>query len=487
MEATGCDFEGELKELRKVFNSGKTREASWRRSQLQGILSLFKERESDIFKALNQDLGKHHVEAYRDEIGTVIKSTYYALGNLKKWMSSKRAKLTLASFPSSAKLVPEPLGVVLIISSWNFPFGLSFEPLIGAISAGNAVILKPSELAPTCSSVLANVIRDYLDNSAIKVIEGGPHVGESLLRHRFDKIFFTGGARVGETVLTAAAKFLTPVTLELGGKCPAVVDSISSSWDRKIAMKRIIWGKYGACGGQACIAIDYILTEKKFAPILVEMLQKYIKKSFGDNPMESHSIARIVNKKHFSRLKGLLEEPGVESSIVFGGKSDEENLFIEPTILLDPPLDALIMKEEIFGPLLPIITVESIEESVEFIRARPKPLAVYGFTNNENLQKKMISETSSGSITFNDAIIQYVADTLPFGGVGGSGFGRYHGKFSFENFSHQKAVMVRGYLVDFGFRYPPWNNKKLQLLKSGLRHDYVSLVLVKLGLKSKRD
>ncbi|KAI3721981.1 hypothetical protein L2E82_33002 [Cichorium intybus] len=479
------NFEDELQELREAFDSGKTRELSWRRSQLQAILSLIKERESDIFKALNQDLGKHHVEAYRDEIGTVAKSAKYALGNLKKWTASKRAKLPLAAFPSTAKLVNEPLGVVLIISSWNFPFGLSFEPIIGAIAAGNTIILKPSELAPACSSVLTKIIHDYLDNSAIKVIEGGPSVGEKLLRHKFDKIFFTGGGRVGQIVMTAAAKNLTPVTLELGGKCPAVVDLISSSWDRKIAMKRIIWGKFGACAGQACIGIDYILTQKKFAPILVEMLKKYIMKSFGDNPMKSNSVAKIINKKHFSRLKGLLDEPLVKSSIVFGGSSNEENLFIEPTILLDPPLDSAIMTEEIFGPLLPIITLERIEDSVEFIRARPKPLAVYGFTNNEKLQKRMIRETSSGSITFNDAIIQYAVDTLPFGGVGGSGFGRYHGKYSFENFSHQKAVMMRGYLIDFGFRYPPWNNKKLQLLKSGLRYDYIKLVFIKLGLKSK--
>nr|XP_043632394.1 aldehyde dehydrogenase family 3 member F1-like isoform X2 [Erigeron canadensis] len=435
MEAIVGDFEGELNELREVFKSGKTRDISWRRSQLHGILSLLKEREGDIFKALNQDLGKHHVEAYRDEIGTVAKSAKHALGNLKKWTSSKRAKLPLSTFPGRAKLVPEPLGVVLILSSWNFPFGLSFEPIIGAIAAGNAIILKPSELAPTCSSVLANIIRDYLDNSAIKVVEGGPYVGEKLLQHRFDKIFYTGGPRVGQSVMTAAAKNLTPVTLELGGKCPAVVDFLSSSWDKKIAVKRIIWGKFGACGGQACIAVDYILTQKKFAPILVELLKKYIKRSYGDNPMESNSLAKIINKKHFSRLKELLDEPHVKSSIVYGGSSNENDLYIEPTILVDPPLDSEIMTEEIFGPLLPIIT--------------------------------------------------YVADTLPFGGVGGSGFGSYHGKFSFENFSHQKAVMVRGYLIDFGFRYPPWNNKKLQLLKSGLRYDYITLVFIKLGLKSK--
>ncbi|KAL4576909.1 hypothetical protein LXL04_013010 [Taraxacum kok-saghyz] len=479
------DFEEEIQEVRETFKSGKTREISWRKSQLQAILSLLKERESDIFDALNQDLGKHHVEAYRDEIGTVTKSAKYALENLQKWTASKRAKVPLAAFPSTAKLLHEPLGVVLIISSWNFPFGLSFEPIIGAITAGNTIILKPSELAPACSSVLVKTIHDYLDNSAIKVVEGGPSIGEKLLQHKFDKIFFTGGPRVGQIVMAAAAKYLTPVTLELGGKCPAVVDSISSSWDRKIAMKRIIWGKFGACGGQACIAIDYILTPKKFAPILVELLKKYINKSFGDNPMKSNSTARIINNKQFLRLKGLLDEPLVKSSIVFGGSSNEENLFIEPTILLDPPLDSTIMTEEIFGPLLPIITLESIEDSVEFINARPKPLSIYGFTNNDKLQKRIISETSSGSITFNDAIIQYIVDTLPFGGVGGSGFGRYHGKFSFENFSHQKAVMTRGYLIDFGFRYPPWNNKKLQLLKSGLQYDYVKLVFIKLGLKKK--
>ncbi|XP_071734844.1 aldehyde dehydrogenase family 3 member F1-like [Rutidosis leptorrhynchoides] len=479
------DYEEELKGLREVFNSGKTRELSWRKAQLKGILLLLKEREHDIFKALNQDLGKHHVEAYRDEIGTVAKSATHALGNLKKWTSSKRAKLPLATFPSSAKLVHEPLGVVLIVSSWNFPFGLSFEPIIGAIAAGNVLILKPSELAPTCSLVLANTIRDYLDNSAIKVIEGGPYVGEKLLQHKFDKIFYTGGPKVGQMVMTAAAKNLTPVTLELGGKCPAVVDFISSSWDKKIPMKRIIWGKFGACGGQACIAIDYILTQKKFASTLVELLKKYIKKSFGDNPMESNSIAKIVHKKHFSRLKQLLDEPRIKSSIVHGGSLDEDNLFIEPTILLDPPLDSTIMTEEIFGPLLPIITLDNIEDSIEFIRRRPKPLAVYGFTNNAKFQEKIICETSSGSITFNDAITQYVADTLPFGGVGGSGFGRYHGKYSFETFSHEKAVMVRGYLIDFGFKYPPWTNKKLQLIKSGLRYDYITLVFVKLGLKSK--
>ncbi|XP_024985345.1 aldehyde dehydrogenase family 3 member F1-like [Cynara cardunculus var. scolymus] len=479
------NLEADFKELRQVFNSGKTKESSWRISQLHGLLHILEDREDDISMALKQDLGKHHVEAYRDEIGTVVKSVNYALKNLNQWMAGKKASLPLAAFPSTAELLPEPLGVVLIISSWNFPFGLSLEPMIGAIAAGNAIVLKPSELAPSCSSFLAETIRDYLDNSAIKVIEGGSATGERLLEHKFDKIFFTGSTRVGRSVMAAAAQHLTPVTLELGGKCPAVVDSLSVSGDANVAAKRIVWGKFGACAGQACIGIDYILTEKKYASNLVELLKKYVTQFYGDGPKGSHSMSNIINKKHFSRLKSLLDEPRVKSSIVHGGLLDEESLFIWPTILVDPPLDAAIMTEEIFGPLLPVITLERIEESIEFIRARPKPLALYAFTKNGNFQKGLISETSSGSVMFNDVILQYAVDTLPFGGVGESGFGRYHGKYSFENFSHEKVVLTRSFFIDFWFRYPPWDDKKLQLIKSGLRFDYLGFLLIALGLKSK--
>lgn len=475
------NIKADLEELRETFNSGKTKDASWRRSQLKGLLSLLKEREDDIFKALWQDLGKHHCEAYRDEIGTVTKSVNYALGGLKNWMSSKKVKLPIVAFPSAAELVPEPLGLVLIISSWNFPFGLSFEPLIGAIAAGNVVVLKPSELAPSCSSVLANSISTYLDKKAIKVIQGGVSVGQQLLQHKWDKIFFTGSAQVGRIVLTAAAKHLTPVTLELGGKCPAVVDSLSSSWDRESTIKRILAGKFGTCAGQACIGIDYILVEKRYASTLVSELKIWIKKMFGENLKES--VARIINIHHFLRLKNFLNDPVVEASIVYGGSFDENNLFIEPTILMDPPLEAVIMTEEIFGPFLPIITLEKIEDCIEFINSRPNPLAIYAFTNDEKFKEKLISETSSGSLTFNDAILQYAADTIPFGGVGESGFGRYHGKFSFDTFTHEKAVLRRSFLTDFWFRYPPWNDYKLQLFKNVYRYDYLGVALTTLGLK----
>ncbi|XP_075634309.1 aldehyde dehydrogenase family 3 member F1-like [Castanea sativa] len=481
------DLERDLEDMREYYRYGKTKEASWRKSQLKGLLTLLKEKEGDIFKALNQDLGKHHVEAFRDEIGTLTKTVNTALESLKDWMSSKTAKLPRIALLSSAEIVPEPLGHVLIISSWNFPFGLSLEPMIGALAAGNTVVLKPSELAPACASLLANAISTYLDNKAVKVIQGGSSVGEQLLQQRWDKIFFTGSAHVGRIVMSAAVKHLTPVTLELGGKCPAVLDSLSSSWDMKVAVKRIIFGKFGCCAGQACIAIDYILVEKKFTYTVVELLKNTIKEMFGKNPKESRSIARIINKQHLLRLKNLLKDPHVDASIVYGGSMDEDNLFIEPTILVDPPLQAAIMTDEVFGPLLPIITLEKIEDSIQFINSRPKSLAIYCFTKNKTLQRMMISETSSGSVIFNDTIIQYAADTLPFGGVGESGFGRYHGKFSFDTFSHEKAIARRSFLTDFWFRFPPWNNYKLQLLESAFNYDYLGLVLVILGLKRHRQ
>lgn len=477
------NLEAELEVLRETFKSEKTREECWRRSQLQNLLRLLEEKEDDIYKALKQDLGKHHVEAYRDEIGTLIKSVNYALDGLKQWMCGKKAKLPIAAFPASAELVPEPLGLVLIISSWNFPFGISLEPLIGAIAAGNVVVLKPSEQAPASSSVLAKTISTYLDNKAIKVIEGDNSVGDKLLQQKWDKIFFTGSTKVAKIVMTAAAKHLTPVSLELGGKCPIIVDALSSSWDKNIAMKRILAGKFGTCAGQACIGIDYILVEKTYASELVQLIKDAIPKTFGENPKESHSISRIINRTHFLRLKNLLDEPKVKDSVVYGGSTDEDNLFIEPTVLLDPPVQAAIMIEEIFGPLLPIITLDKIEDSIEFINARPKTLTIYAFTKDEALKKKIISSTSSGSVVFNDAIIQYAADTLPFGGVGQSGFGRYHGKFSFDTFSHEKAVVRRSFLTDIWFRYPPWNHKSLQLFRSAYRFDYLSVVLITLGLK----
>ncbi|RZC66520.1 hypothetical protein C5167_010208 [Papaver somniferum] len=399
-------LEMRLEKLRQTYKNGKTRSSVWRKTQLKALLKLLRENEEDIYKALYDDLGKPRVETYRDE-----------------------GRIPLLFFPASGEVVPEPLGLVLIFSSWNFPLDLALEPVIGAISAGNTMVLKPSELAPSCSSFLANTIPRYLDNDAIKVIEGGPDVGAQLLEHKWDKIFFTGNPRVGRIVMTAAAKHLTPVTLELGGKCPAIVDSHLSSSNLKTL----------------CIL--------------------------------------VVNKRHFERLTNLLRDPGVLDSIVHGGSLDEAKLLIEPTILLDPPLEAEIVTEEIFGPLLPVITVKSIDESIEFINQRPKPLALYAFTNDENLKKRVVSQTSSGSVTFNDVIVHLVCDELPFGGVGQSGFGKYHGKYSFDTFSHGKGVLRRSFLIEIGPRFPPWNDFKLAFVKLCYEFDYFGLLLLMLGLK----
>ncbi|CAK9314192.1 unnamed protein product [Citrullus colocynthis] len=476
-------LEVNLEETREYYKTGTTKEASWRVSQLKALRQFLDQNRQQIYNALSQDLGKHHVEAFRDEIGNLEMSLNFALENLKHWMSPKKAKLPAIALLSSAEVVAQPLGVVLIISSWNFPFGLSLEPLIGALAAGNCVFLKTSEYSPASSAFLAKAIGNYVDNKAVRVVEGGPATGERLLQQRWEKIFFTGSERVGRIVMAAAVKHLTPVTLELGGKCPAIVDSLSFSWDIESAAKRIVIGKFGTCAGQACIAIDYVLVEHKFISTLVELLKKFIKEFFDKSPNQATSIARIVNKQNFLRLKNLVDEPAVQAAIIYGGSMDEDKLFVEPTILLNPPNDAGIMRDEIFGPILPIIGLDKIEDSIDFVNSRPKPLAIYAFTKDKAFQRRLVSETSSGSLTFNDAIIQYAVDTLPFGGVGESGIGRYHGKFSFDTFSHEKAILKRSFLVDFWFRYPPWNNHKLQLLKHAYNLNYFQFVLIVLGLK----
>lgn len=483
IEAMNGVEEDVLGELRTTFRSGRTRSVAWRKAQLQAILKLLDENEEEIFEALKQDLGKHPVESYRDEVGVVRKSATNALRCVEKWMAPQKAPIPLVLFPARGAVVSEPLGVVLIFVSWNFPISLSLDPVIGAISAGNTIVLKPSELAPKCSSVLANTIPRYLDPEAIKVVEGGHDVSEQLLQLKWDKIFFTGSPRVGRLIMSAAAKHLTPVTLELGGKCPTILDTLSNSYDLQVAVKRIAGGKWGPCNGQACIGIDYVLVETQFAPVLIELLEKIIKTFYGENLKTLGNLARIVNKHHFDRVHNLLKDPKVAASVVYGGSVDEENMVIEPTILLNPPLDADIMTEEIFGPLLPIITLNNIEESIQFINSRPKPLAIYAFTKNDSLKEKILQETSSGSLTFNDAMIQFICDTLPFGGVGQSGYGRYHGKFSFDTFSHEKAVLHRSLLIELESRYPPWNNFKLEFVRLAYDYDYLGLILLLLGLR----
>ncbi|CAO2035950.1 unnamed protein product [Urochloa humidicola] len=478
--AAGGEALGEtVRELREAYECGRTRSLAWRQAQLRGILRLLMEKEVEAFQALHKDLGKHHAEAFRDEVGILIKSANGALQQLGKWMAPERVWVPLIAWPATAQVVPEPLGVVLIFSCWNVPLGLSLEPLIGALAAGNAVALKPSELSPCTARFLADNIGKYVDPSAVKVIQGGPDVGEQLMEHRWDKVLFTGSPRIARSVMAAASRHLTPVALELGGKCPCIFDAMPSERDLQVSVNRIIAGKWSSCAGQACIAIDYVLVEERFAPVLIKVLRSTLKRFF----QEPEHMARIVNQRHFDRLSGLLRDKAVAPSILHGGSMDAKNLYIEPTILLNPPLDSAIMTEEIFGPLLPIITVKKIEDSISFVKAKPKPLAIYAFTRDAALRRRIVDETSSGSVTFNDAVVQYAMDGLPFGGVGQSGFGQYHGRYSFEMFSHKKAVMKRGYLIELTLRYPPWDESKVTLMRYLYRFNYFAFVLSFLGLR----
>ncbi|OMP01147.1 Aldehyde dehydrogenase NAD(P)-dependent [Corchorus olitorius] len=431
-----------VKDLRRTFNSGKTKSYDWRISQLESISKMIEEKEKDIFKAIKEDLAKPEFEAFAAEISMTKSSCKLALQELKQWMMPKKVETSMATYPSSAEIVSEPLGVVLVISTWNYPFLLSLDPVIGAIAAGNAVVLKPSEIAPATSSLLAKLLGQYADKSALRVVEGAVPETSALLEQKWDKIFFTGGARIGRIVMAAAAKHLTPVTLELGGKCPAVVDP---NVDLEVAARRLVAGKWVANNGQACIGVDYVITTKEFAPKLIDALRSVLEEFFGKDPMKSKDRARIINSFHFKRLVNLMDDNKVSDKIVVGGRRDESKLQIAPTILLDVPEDSLIMQEEIFGPLLPIMTVERVEDSFDMINKKPKALAAYLFSDDEQIKKKFVENVSAGGMVINDTILHVTVSTLPFGGVGESGMGSYHGEYSFDCFSHKKSVLYRSF------------------------------------------
>eukprot|EP00262_Sarcandra_glabra_P002052 TRINITY_DN122_c0_g1_i1.p1 TRINITY_DN122_c0_g1~~TRINITY_DN122_c0_g1_i1.p1 ORF type:complete len:491 (-),score=94.23 TRINITY_DN122_c0_g1_i1:151-1623(-) len=467
-----------VKELRVSYASGKTRSYEWRVDQLNKILQLVDNNEHLILDAIRTDLSKPHLETFVSEISMIKASCTLALKELKRWMKPEKAQTSLATLFSPAEIVSEPLGVVLIISAWNYPFLLSLDPVIGAIAAGNAVVLKPSEISPAASSLLARLLPEYLDSSAVRVVEGAVAETSALLESKWDKIFYTGNGKVGRIVMAAAAKHLTPVVLELGGKSPVVVDS---NINLEVAVKRIVVGKWGSNNGQACIAPDYIITPKSFAPKLVDALKCTLEKFYGKDPLHSKDLSRIVNSNHFTRLTKLLDDDKVSGKVVHGGDRDEKRLNIEPTILLDVPQDSLIMNEEIFGPLLPIITVEKIEESFDVINSRSKPLAAYLFTKDKKLEKEFVKIISSGGMLINDTCIHLATPTLPFGGVGESGIGSYHGKFSFDAFSHKKSVLYRSFGGEASARYPPYTPQKQRLLKALLNGDIIGLVLALVG------
>uniref|UniRef100_A0A453HIY6 Aldehyde dehydrogenase n=1 Tax=Aegilops tauschii subsp. strangulata TaxID=200361 RepID=A0A453HIY6_AEGTS len=402
----------------------------------------------------------------------------FALKGLKNWMKPDKVPSAITTFPSTAQIVPEPLGVVLVISAWNYPFLLSIEPVIGAIAAGNAVVLKPSEIAPATSSLFAKLLPEYVDSSCIKVVEGGVTETGALLGQRWDKIFYTGNGNVARVVLAAAAKHLTPVALELGGKCPVIVDS---NVDLHVAAKRIAVGKWGCNNGQACIAPDYIITTKAFVTELVDSLKRVLERFYGEDPLQSADLSRIVSISHFKRLTKLIEDKEVATKIQLGGQTDQEQLKIAPTVLVDVPLDTELMTGEIFGPMLPIITVDKIEESIAHINAGAKPLAAYLFTKDKKLQQDFVSNVSAGGMLVNDVALHLTNPHLPFGGVGDSGTGSYHGKFSFDCFTHRKAVLIRGFGGEANARYPPYTAEKQRILRGLIKGSFFALILALLG------
>ena len=439
---------------RRFFSQGKTKDINFRRQQLENLKTAIKSKESEIIAALHQDLRKPELEGYIEL--AVLKDIDFALKHLKSWVKPKKVKTPLTQFPASGYIYSEPLGNVLIIGPWNYPFSLMISPLIGAIAAGNCTILKPSEIAPQTSKVLTELIDDNFDSAYIKAIEGGVETSQTLLAQKFDHIFFTGGTKVGKIVMEAAAKNLTPVTLELGGKSPCIVDS---NINLKETAKRIAWGKF-LNAGQTCIAPDYLLVNKQIKSELIEAIKECVEEFYGDNPHYSPDFARIVNHRQFERLQGLLSD----GEIIIGGETDAEDLYIAPTLIVDTALDSPLMELEIFGPILPILEYDNLSEAIAVINSRPKPLALYIFSNNKDFQQQILINTSSGGVCINDTVMQVGVNELPFGGVGESGIGSYHGKASFDTFSHQKSVLRKSFWIDLNWRYAPYADK-LDLFK----------------------
>ncbi|MEH2210007.1 aldehyde dehydrogenase [Nostoc sp.] len=440
---------------RDFFQTGKTKDVNFRIEQLKNLKQAIIEHEQLIVEALKADLHKPEVETYLTEI-SVIKDIDYAIKHLQDWIKPKKAAVSWDFFSYSAKIYPEPLGVVLIIGPWNYPFQLIISPLIGAIAAGNCAIIKPSEIASHTSDVIAKIIAKHFDPAYLVVIEGGVEASQKLLAEKFDHIFFTGGTAVGKIIMAAAAKYLTPVTLELGGKSPCIVDT---DINLEHTVRRITWGKF-INAGQTCIAPDYLLVNKTIKKDLIDGLEKSLKEFYGDNPVNSPDYARIISEKHFERLVSFLKD----GEVVIGGENQPSERYIAPTLIDNVSLEDSVMQEEIFGPILPIIEYTDITEAIALINSRPKPLALYLFSQDKNLQKRVLQETSSGGVCINDTVMQVGVSSLPFGGVGDSGIGNYHGKASFDTFSHKKSVLQNSFWLDLKWRYAPYQGK-LPLIK----------------------
>jgi len=442
---------------RTAFESGKTRPLAWRKAQLVAMIKMLRDNADDFSAALKQDLGRGLEEAWLYDIGFSITEIELIIKNLKKWTEPRKVSTPLVSLPGSSHRIPQPLGVVLVIAPWNYPIQLLMIPVAGAIAAGNAVVMKPSEVSSATSALLGKLVPQYFDNDAVAIVEGAVPETTQLLAEKFDHIFYTGNGTVGRVVMRAAAENLTPVTLELGGKSPTIVDK---SANIAIAGRRIAWAKY-VNAGQTCVAPDYVLAHADIADKLVDEIRKSVKDFYGADPQSSGDFARISSPRHFSRLKAML----TSGKVAIGGQTDEQQRYIAPTVLVDVTASDSVMQEEIFGPILPMLTVDSIDEAISFVNARPHPLALYVFAEDQKVNDKVVASTTSGGVTVNGTIFHMTGPFLPFGGVGESGMGAYHGRAGVDTFQHLKPVLKRSTRVDAPLAYPPYTKRKFAILK----------------------
>ena len=432
---------------------------NFRKTILQKLLNVIQTSEKEICDAIYKDFKKPEFEAVLTETNYVISELKSSIKNINSWAKPKKVSASLLNFPSSDCIISEPYGKVLVIAPWNYPFQLALCPLISAVAAGNQVVLKPSELTPNTSTIIAKIISEVFDKNHVDVIEGGVEATQILLKQRWDYIFFTGSVPVGKIVAQAAAVFMTPVTLELGGKNPCIVDETAKL---QLSAKRIVWGKF-INAGQTCIAPDYILVHQSVKTKFIDCLKSEITAAFGENPETSPDFTRIVNQKNWKRLVDFLKK----ENIIAGGQSNSDDNYLAPTLLDEPHLDSEIMKDEIFGPILPMISYENESDLEKIIHRYEKPLSLYVFSENKDFANKIITKFSFGGGCINDTVVHFSNDKLPFGGVGNSGIGAYHGKLSFDIFSHKKAIVNKKTWLDLPMRYAPYKNK-LQLIKKVL-------------------
>lgn len=444
-------------EQEMFLRSGITLDVNFRIRQLKRLKEAIKAHDVLIYDALKKDLNKPVFESYVTELGSVYSEIDYMIKHVKDWAKPKRVPTSLAHFYSKSHIYQEPYGRVLIIAPWNFPIQLSFVPLVGAITAGNCVVLKPSELAPYTARVIQQIIESVFAREYVAVEQGDGKVSQQLLKEGVDYCFFTGSTQVGKAIMETASQTLTPVTLELGGKSPIIV---AKDTNIKHAAQRIVWGKF-TNAGQTCIAPDYLLVDEVIRDDLISAIIEVIEEYYTKKPLENSDYSKMINKRHFKRVKKLMKN----QSVIYGGGSNKEMLTIEPTLVLEPELDTELMQEEIFGPILPILTYREVNQAVEFIRSKDKPLALYLFTQDKALKEYIIKNLSFGGAAINDTLIHQSNYNLPFGGVGASGMGQYHGKYSLETFSHPKSVIEKTDLFDIKLRYPPYKDWALKFIK----------------------